>query len=300
MEKTMGEVSKIAWTDATFNPWWGCTRVSPGCENCYAENFAHRFGTQWGVGADRRFFGDKHWNEPLKWNAQAEKAGVPKRVFCASMADVFEDRRELDGPRERLWKLIEATPSLDWLLLSKRPENMGRMLPKGWLDNPFNNVWLGTTVEDQKRAEDRIEHLIQVPAQVRFLSCEPLLEEVDLDPPRCQHCYDGGEIDLNNDPPWCMQCDSEACYGNWLDACASADQAGINWVIVGSESGPSARPMDLEWARSIVRQCESRGVACFVKQVATTESRLAGDAKGEDMRFWPEDLRVREFPEVAS
>src|SRR5262245_52074261 len=176
----MGKDSGIEWTHHTFNPWWGCMKVSPGCEHCYAETFSIRVGKKvWGPKADRRFFGDAHWAEPLKWNAVAARAGERHRVFCASMADVFEDRRELDGHRARLWRLIAATPHLDWLLLTKRPENLARMLPwySHWEnrvafepDEPWPNVWLGTTVEDQQRADERIPHLLRSPAAVRFLS----------------------------------------------------------------------------------------------------------------------------------
>lgn len=117
----MGADSKIQWTHHTFNPWWGCARVSPGCEHCYAERDAARWGTKWGVNAERRFFGDKHWAEPLKWNRAAGKARETRRVFCASMADVFEDREDLAPHRARLYKLIESTPCLVWQLLTKRP-----------------------------------------------------------------------------------------------------------------------------------------------------------------------------------
>jgi protein gp37 len=169
----------IAWTDHTFNPWWGCQRVSPGCEHCYAETFDHRLGGKhWGPQAERRFFGDAHWNEPRKWNKAAREAGVRKRVFCASMADVFEARDDLNGERLRLWQLIEETPWLDWQLLTKRPENVAKILTARWLENPRPNVWIGTTVEDQKRADERVPELLKVPAAVRFLSVEPLLERV--------------------------------------------------------------------------------------------------------------------------
>ena len=174
----MGEHSGISWTDATFNPWWGCTKVSPACKNCYADTWARRTGASlWGDAAPRRFFGDKHWAEPLRWNAAAEKAGVRRRVFCASMADVFEARGELDPHRERLWRLIEATPHLDWLLLTKRPENIAKML-----GTATPNVWLGTTVENEEMAEKRVPALLSNPATVHFLSCEPLLGPLDLRP----------------------------------------------------------------------------------------------------------------------
>ncbi|MCI0671755.1 MAG: phage Gp37/Gp68 family protein, partial [Myxococcaceae bacterium] len=175
----MGAETEISWTHSTFNPWWGCTRVSPGCDHCYAESFDRRVGgAHWGKGVPRRTFGDKHWGEPLKWNAAAAKAGERRRVFCASMADVF-DAEAPDGALERLWALIRATPALDWLLLTKRPGRIRHSLPADWGDG-YPNVWLGTTVEDQERAEQRIPVLLDVPARVHFLSCEPLLGPVDV------------------------------------------------------------------------------------------------------------------------
>jgi len=122
--------TEIAWTHSTWNPWWGCTKVSPGCKRCYAETFAKRVGFKvWGQDGERRAFGNKHWAEPLRWNAEAEKAGERRRVFCASMADVFEDHSVAIAERPRLWSLIERTPMLDWLLLTKRPENVDLLGP---------------------------------------------------------------------------------------------------------------------------------------------------------------------------
>ena len=225
----MGENSAIAWTDHTFNPVWGCAKVDACCTNCYAETLAHRYGFEWGEGAGRRKFGDKHWNEPLRWNAKAVKAGQPARVFCGSMCDVFEDRRDLDAERVRLWKLIEATPALTWLLLTKRPQNIRAMLPMiqiGSGDLPrFDNVWVGATV-GHRGVLHSIDLLREVPAAVRFISAEPLLEDL-------------GPIDLT----------------------------GIGWVIVGCESGPKARPMEAEWAESILKQCQVEGVPFFLKQM---------------------------------
>lgn len=145
----MGENSKIEWTHHTFNTWWGCVKVSPACDNCYAESLSKRFGDHWGPKAEYRTFSDKHWNEPLRWNRAAEKAGERHRVFCASMADVF-DNRAPEGARERLWALIRQTPHLDWLLLTKRPQNIAEMLPEDWGDG-YPNVWLGVTVENQRK-----------------------------------------------------------------------------------------------------------------------------------------------------
>lgn len=176
----MARDSKIEWTHHTFNPWWGCTKVSAACKHCYAETWAKRLGRDiWGAKAPRRFFTDHHWKEPLRWNLEAKQERRHRRVFCASMADVFEKRKELDPWREHLWALIEATPNLDWLLLTKRPHFVSDFAP--WSAWP-SNVWLGTTVETQRWAEKRIEKLTENGAVVRFLSCEPLLGPLDLRP----------------------------------------------------------------------------------------------------------------------
>ena len=177
----MARNSAIEWTHHTFNPWWGCTKVSAACANCYAEAWAHRVGQDvWGQGAQRRFFTERHWHEPIAWDREARALGSRRRVFCASMADVFEDRKELDPWRERLWPVIEQTTSLDWLLLTKRPENVVGMSP--WMDNWPPNVWLGTTVEQQSLVHVRIQPLLENEAAVHFLSCEPLLGHLDLAP----------------------------------------------------------------------------------------------------------------------
>lgn len=178
-EIAVAKNSRIEWTTHTFNPWWGCVKVSPACKHCYAEAWAKRVGKDvWGAKADRRFFGDKHWAEPLKWNKLAEISGERARVFCASMADVFEDRPELDDWRRKLWQLISETPSLDWLLLTKRPDLIQTHTP--WTNDWPANIWLGTTVENQEWADLRLPHLAAIPAAVRFISAEPLLGPVDL------------------------------------------------------------------------------------------------------------------------
>lgn len=247
--------SNIEWTHHTFNPWWGCVKVSPGCAHCYAETFSKRYGHNvWGVDAERRFFGDKHWNEPVKWNREAEKAGERRRVFCASMADVFEDRDDLVAPRIRLMSLIDDTPWLDWLLLTKRPENVKPFLNDILDDFAFpSNVWLGTTVENQEQAEKRIPELLKVPAAVRFLSCEPLLGPVDLRQVKRidrdgWHYFDDVLTGFNATR-------QGGYYGNRVD-----------WVIAGGESGPGARPMQLDWVRSLRDQCQDAGTAFHFKQ----------------------------------
>lgn len=222
----MGKNSKIEWTHHTFNPWWGCVKVSPACKHCYAETWARRVGHNvWGGRSSRRFFSDRHWAEPVKWDKEAALDGVRRRVFCASMADVFEVRAELNPWRKRLWDLIEHTPNLDWLLLTKRPQNFGRYLPDG---KAPTNVWLGTTVESQRWAETRISDLVAYQAPIRFLSCEPLLGQIDL-----TYWFELGDID---------------------------------WVIAGGESGGKARPTNPSWVKSLRDQCIEYNVAFHFKQ----------------------------------
>ena len=176
----MGKNTLIAWATDTFNPWWGCVEVSPACKFCYARTFSKRVGFDlWGQSKPRRFFSEKHWLEPLKWNVEAAESGVKRRVFCASMADVFEDHRDLDIWREKLWRLIERTDHLIWLLLTKRPECALRMLP--WKKCP-KNVWFGVTMEDQEWLDKRLPAFKEVQADTKFVSIEPMLGEMDLSP----------------------------------------------------------------------------------------------------------------------
>lgn len=230
----MAENSKIEWTDHTFNPWEGCTKVSDGCKHCYAEARANRFGTvKWGPTGQRRRTSAANWRKPLAWNRQAKAEGRRYRVFCASLADVFEDKPdqpEMDDWRRELFQMIVNTPHLDWLLLTKRPELVNETIERvtGFSDSEMwfftSHVWIGTSVENQEQADKRIPELLEIPAAVRFLSMEPLLGNVQVD----------------------------------LD--------GINWVIVGGESGANARPMHPDWARSIRDQCQEANVSLFFKQ----------------------------------
>lgn len=222
----MGENTKIEWATHTFNPWWGCTKVSEACKHCYAEAWAKRVGQDvWGPKPDRRLMSDAHWKQPIKWNRKASELAERPRVFCASMADVFEDRDELTPHRARLFDLIEETPNLDWLLLTKRPQNVARLAR--WTDTWPENIWLGTTVELQKRAEELLPFLEAIPAKVRFISAEPLLGPLSIAP--------------------------------WL-------RTTIDWVITGGESGPNARPASPEWFRSLHSQCMEHEVAFHFKQ----------------------------------
>jgi len=173
----MAENSKIEWCDHTFNPWVGCTKISPACDHCYAENWAKRTGQAALWMGDRRRTSFDNWHKPLLWNHRAKVAGTRHRVFCASLADVF-DNQVPEGWRADLWALIADTPSLDWLLLTKRPQNIYKMLPPTWCADGWPNVWLGTTVENQQEADRRIPYLRAIQATVRFLSCEPLLDPI--------------------------------------------------------------------------------------------------------------------------
>lgn len=299
--------SKIEWCDHTFNPWIGCTKVSPGCANCYAEARDQRFagGAHWGKGAPRQRTSEANWKQPLRWN-KTEKWDCPAcatshtteiqpvgtlwechctephfgcherrpRVFCASLADWLDDEVPLEWLADLL-SLIRSTPNLDWLLLTKRPENWeSRIAPLAnfrdfgsdqflwelkWLALGIapSNVWIGTTVEDQERADQRIPELLEIPAKVRFLSCEPLLGPLNLEP-----AFSFIRDVHHKDAP-------------------------IHWVICGGESGPNARPMHPDWAMSLRDQCAEAQTAFFMKQ-------MGGSRK--PFPEIPHDLIAKEFP----
>lgn len=235
---------------STFNPWTGCTKVSPACDNCYAESWAKRSGhVQWGNNPRRRTTAS-NWYQPIKWDADAKKRGIRRRVFCASLADVFDNQVD-DVWRHDLWDLIHQTPNLDWLLLTKRPQNMRSMMPGSHMLSPWPNIWIGTTVENQQEANRRIPHLIDTPAVVRFLSCEPLLDIVYL--------LDVDRIDgYASDVLRGVRKEYGIPY-RYLPG-------SIDWVIAGGESGPNARPSNPEWFRSLRDQCAYADVPFFFKQ----------------------------------
>lgn len=248
----MGD-TKIEWADKVFNPWVGCTKVSDACDNCYAESWAKRSGlVQWGNHPRRRTT-ESYWRQPLKWNRWCEKNGLRHRVFCASLADVFDN--QVPGEwRTDLWRLIRETPHLDWLLLTKRPQNISKMPPgpiatRPW---PWPNVWLGTTVENQEEANQRIPHLLAVSAVRRFLSCEPLLASVRLDMLQ-RESLNGTLID-------------NALTGFRSNGFGGIAGPKIDWIIAGGESGPKARPPMIGWIRALRDQCWAAGVPFFFKQ----------------------------------
>ncbi len=253
----MGETSKIEWTDATFNPWVGCTKVSPACDNCYAENWARRTGSPELWTGSRRRTSASNWRQPIKWHA-AVPDGQRKRVFCASLADVFDNQVPAEW-RADLFDMIRATPRLDWLLLTKRIGNVKAMLPPDWGNSVYgyNNVWLGISVINQDEADRDIPKLLSVPARVRFLSCEPLLGPIEFPLP---------------------------CRG-------SVFWSGLHWVIVGGESGSHARYLNPDWAQSLVDQCVRADTPVFFKQGSRANW---DDFKNFDS--FPETLQIRQWP----
>lgn len=265
----MSDGTSIEWCTATFNPWWGCTKVSPGCDHCYAENLARRFGTSWGPSATRREFGDDHWNDPRRWNERAKRDGKPFRVFCASMADVFDNDAPA-GARERLWALIRETPHLTWLLLTKRIGNAEAMLPVDW-GRGYANVWLGATIINQPEADRDVVKLLRTSASVRFVSVEPMLAQVDLT--RVYGVRHSAPFNaLNPRPNGYVRCVSHAegyCMGD-----CEGRLPGLDWVICGGESGRGARPMHPDWARSLRDQCAAAGVPFLFKQVGHWASQF--------------------------
>lgn len=341
----MGANTRIEWATHTFSPWRGCTKVSDGCKLCYAETQSKRnlavLG-QWGPNGTRVVASEKTWRDPVRWNTAAKDCpnrtriepchqwqdgvclacgATRPRIFTASMGDIFEDwrgemvnshgktlYRDLTHPgmwrtsrfkgaepitmqdvRDRLFRMTGFTLNVDWLFLTKRPENIARMTPYDWSVQPATNVWFGTSVEDQATANRRIPELLKVPARLRFLSIEPLL----------------GPIKFRDVPGL-----------NKLPSVHMAEgrhPAGIDWVIIGGESGSGARPCNVKWIRDIIRQCKSADVPVFVKQIGTkpydgswtmrgqdhpTEPYWlrTTDPKGGDMAEWPEDIQLRELP----
>ncbi len=243
----MGDTTGISWTDHTFNPWQGCTKIAPGCDNCYAAARDHRFGkNRWDphVKPERS---KTVWDNPRKWNEQAEIEGRRRRVFCGSLMD-WCDKDAPAGALDELWQIIRDTPLLDWQLLTKRATLIQDRLPDDW-GAGYDNVWLGVTVEDMKHGYPRINALRDIPAKVRFLSCEPLLE--------------------------------------WLNR-FDLKLPGIDWVIVGGESGPGCRSMDPAWLYGVINSCRDRGVPVWFKQWGGSTSDKGGCLlHGHEHKEWP-------------
>jgi protein gp37 len=290
----MAENSHISWTDHTFNPWVGCTNVGPGCDHCYAENWGHRFGVEWGTGKPRRRTSIQNWNGPRKWNRTAdafrEKHGHFPRVFSASLADIFDN--EIDPAwRADFWELVSACSKLQWLIVTKRIPNVLRMLPANWCEAGYRNVVLLITVVNQEEANRDIARLLKLKATYPWLqvglSIEPMLGPVDLE----NICFKDGDADIRmnvlNGEAWVENTSSAAAYTNEADG-----NPKIDWVITGGESAqmPGSRPLvplEAQWVRDIARDCEAAGVAHHFKQWGYTipERQVRFTDKPEDAKW---------------
>lgn len=257
--------TKIQWCDFTFNPWRGCTKVSPGCAHCYAETLSRRNPAVlgiWGKEGTREIASESMWKNPIAWNREAEKSGQRRSVFCMSLGDFFEGpdtMREVDWPmvrnaRARVFDLIEKTPWLDWLLLTKRPENIAFQIFESGFDKPskrlYPNIYLGTSAENQEQLEKRLPHLLMASpiSAGTFVSAEPLLGPLD---------FTRVNREGKNWNALTGECDTEL---------GTIPTAKISCVIAGGESGPNARPMHPDWVRSIRDQCAAAGVDFHFKQ----------------------------------
>ena len=301
----MAKTTGIAWCDSTFNPWIGCTRVGPGCDHCYAEqqDSRKRWGgtTHWGSGVPRHRTSASYWKQPLAWNAQQEDFrrqgdAPPWNVFCASLADVF-DNEVPEAWRLDLWTLIASTPHLSWLLVTKRIGNVKNMAWEGWRERWPDNIRLLITVCNQEEADRDIPKLLALPCK-NGISYEPAL----------------GPIQWRW-TPYAHEATGES-YREYLDRKGGVNEyealRKINWIIIGGESGPKARPFDIAWARGAIARCKAAGVPVFMKQVGSCpiwgdEDSLLGralreggyvikDRAGADPSEWPDDIRIREFP----
>jgi protein gp37 len=341
----MAEQSGISWTDATFNPWIGCTKVGPGCDNCYAEALMDKRWKRvtWGTGRPRLATSERNWKLPLLWEKEHEAFalahGRRRRVFCASLADVFDNEVPIEW-RVNLFQLIADTPHIDWLVLTKRIGNAASMINEasravykgaGEQTWPWDNVWIGATVVNQEEADRDIPKLLAVPARVRFLSIEPMLGPIDMQLPCSARCPNRTCFPLQGHLNERCVVDSEE--GGIVVECICSRLNGLDWVIVGGESGAKARPFHVDWARAIVQQCQAAGVPVHVKQLgAQPRGWCAGmvhvepeeregwncdfyeaheqggecpgrcaamvDRAGGDPAEWPEDLRVQQWPEL--
>lgn len=275
----MGTKTKIAWCDHTFNPWRGCSPVSPGCENCYARRMAKRrpelFGT-WGPDGERVVAPDWYWKLPYRWNAAAERAGVRRRVFCGSMMDVLEDRDDLDEPRARLLTMIEQTPALDWLLLTKRPA------PE-WHFGDLGNLWLGVSVENQEQAYLRIPMLLEIPAVMHFVSFEPLLEPIEMAPgwlDALDWVIVGGETGPG----------ARRCSTGWIELLIEQCWHARVPVFV-KQLGAAPYMTCLPWWSGVCGEWVARMSVRSEKYYLRFRDRA-----GADPAEWPPALRMREFP----
>lgn len=252
----MGADTKIEWAHHTYNPWIGCTRISPACDHCYAADWDNRYhgGAHWGANAQRKRTSIQTRNAPYRWARQARETGERPRVFCCSLADVF-DNEVPAAWRDELWQVIRETPELDWLLLTKRVGNVPQMLPPDWGEG-WPHVWLGITVVTQAEADRDVPRLLGTPATVRWLSCEPLLEPIELEDYLCS-----GAADLRGYDPL-----AATLLQQGIEEGNAWERPALDWIVAGGESGHDARPMHPAWLREIRDQCADAGVPFLFKQ----------------------------------
>lgn len=273
----MADETKIAWCDKTWSPWEGCTKVSAECANCYADARDARMlsgARHWGPKHNRKPMSESYWRKPHQWSRAAAKTGERVTVF-PSLCDPFDDHPSIRSEwRVRLWETIRATPNLIWILLTKRPENLARLLPDDW-GGGYPNVCLGVSAGTQAAADTRIPILLDTPARWRMVSVEPQLELVDTNeiPPRRLHGPLSG---------YCQR------HFPAKDCGCHRQQPKIDWVICGCESGPHRRPFDLDWARSLRDQCQAAGVAFFLKQIPGDTRKGVLETPMLDGRQWTE------------
>ncbi len=258
----MGKDSGIEWTEHTFNPWWGCTKVSRGCTYCYAETWANRMQAgHWGPEAPRRFFRPKHFSGPIRWNRKAAEAGRFDRVMCGSMCDIFEihgneeTNARMDEMRRRIWDIIPMTENLIWILVTKRPKNIMRLVPWDWRQDFPPNVWVMVTMEDQEAARNRINWVENIPAVVRAVSAEPLVGPIDPRVFRCGRCQGSGLLSTGRALRGLSPC--PCCGGNGVS---------VNWIVAGGETGRQARPMDPAWVEDLRDFSLAYDIPFFFKQ----------------------------------
>jgi protein gp37 len=289
----MAENTHIGWCDSTANFWWGCVKVSPLCDHCYADTLDHRYGeSHWGPGARRRFIKGV-WADLDRWEKKAAESGERPRVFVMSMGDFFErlpdghpDRQEMIDARARAcFRMANIWTHLDFLVLTKRVPNVRDMVPGDWLATGLGKGWpsnvrIGVSVGTQREAHRDVPRLLELGVP-NFLSMEPLLEAVDLR----RACRDAFVRQFGSCPCGRPECGGAIGVGK------------LDWVIVGGESGPGARLMDPAWARDVLENCLAHDVPAFFKQTGTRLARMWGlPGKGDAPALLPERLRVQQFP----
>jgi protein gp37 len=285
----MGAKTGIAWCDATWSPWWGCFKVSEGCKHCYADTLASRYGHSiWGPASTtpRKMMSENHWRKPLTWNRQCEETGIRMTVF-PSMCDPFEHHPMLPEIRRRFWSLINKTPNLTWLILTKRPENIHDIIEHempAWRERLPDNLWLGPSVENDENTW-RLSYFTDgsVPKGNYFISFEPLIGDVG---------------DLSE----YLSCDYEA-YGHYLPTGDPVvyEWRPFRWVIIGGESGNDYRPMDIQWVRNIRGQCDATGIeAIFYKQGNGLKPGMNTLLDGELVQKFPAGLKSASKVQVTA